>query len=58
LPRAKALESAAIAIADRRGIDEARSTFRAAADLYASLGANWDINRVRATLDRFGIRSG
>jgi hypothetical protein len=55
LPRAKATEAAAIAIADSRPVAEASATFDAANAIYTSLGARRDIDRLRATSHRYGL---
>ncbi|UOZ03086.1 LuxR family transcriptional regulator [Amycolatopsis sp. WQ 127309] len=60
LSRAKALEAAAIAFAETRSDDRgsARAAFTYALDLYAELGAHWDVARLRARFRAFGIRRG
>ena len=55
---AKALEAAAIALADRGETAPARGPFTEADDTYASLGAGWDMSRLRARLREHGIRRG
>ncbi len=55
LSRAKALEAAAIAMAESRAVGDARAAFTAAHDLYTSLGAKWDTNRLRATFCHYGM---
>ncbi len=58
LPRAKALEAAAIAFAEAADRGSARAAFTRALDLYGSLGAHWDVARLRARFRGFGIRRG
>ncbi|WP_410612418.1 helix-turn-helix transcriptional regulator [Amycolatopsis sp. lyj-109] len=58
LPRAKALEAAAIAFAEAGDRGSARAAFTRALDLYESLGAHWDVARLRARFRGFGIRRG
>ncbi len=58
LPRAKALEAAAVAFAEAGERGSARAAFTRALDLYAGFGAQWDIARVRARFRAFGIRRG
>jgi DNA-binding CsgD family transcriptional regulator len=60
LARAKVLEAAAVAFAEARVEDRgsARAAFTHALDLYAELGAHWDVARLRALFRAFGIRRG
>jgi ATP/maltotriose-dependent transcriptional regulator MalT len=58
LPRAQALEAAALAMAERGEMAEARNLFTDAYSLYAKLGAEWDLDRTQATFRQFGIRRG
>jgi DNA-binding CsgD family transcriptional regulator len=58
LPRAKALEAAAIAFAEAEDRGSARAAFSCALDLYTGLGAQWDVARLRARFRAFGIRRG
>ncbi|HKN55360.1 MAG TPA: AAA family ATPase [Amycolatopsis sp.] len=58
LPRAKALEAAAIALAEAEDRGSARAAFTRALDLYTELGAHWDVARLRAQFRTFGIRRG
>jgi tetratricopeptide (TPR) repeat protein len=53
LPRAKALEAAAIAIVEGRTAGDAHAAFTAADDLYTALGAKWDTNRLRTIFRRY-----
>jgi DNA-binding CsgD family transcriptional regulator len=56
LSRAKALEAAAGALVDTGDRDPARATFTRAVDLYTSLGATRDVNRLQARFRAHGIR--
>ncbi len=56
LPRAKALEAAAGALVDRGERDPARAAFSRAVNLYSSLGATRDVNRLQARFRAHGIR--
>jgi DNA-binding NarL/FixJ family response regulator len=58
LPRAQALEAAALALAGRGATAEAGNLFTDAYALYAELGAEWDLARTQATFRSFGIRRG
>ncbi|SNT39125.1 Tetratricopeptide repeat-containing protein [Asanoa hainanensis] len=58
LPRAQALEAAALILADRGDTSEARDLFTEAYGLYQKLGAEWDLSRTQATFRNFGIRRG
>lgn len=58
LPRAQALEAAALALAERGEMAEARNLFTDAFALYAKLGAEWDLARTQATFRSYGIRRG
>jgi len=58
LPRAQALESAALVLAERGEVAEARNLFTDAYTLYAKLGAEWDLARTQATFRSYGIRRG
>jgi DNA-binding CsgD family transcriptional regulator len=56
LPRAQALEDVSIAFAEAGNSDQGREAFTAAHAIYAKLGADWDLARMRATLRQYGIR--
>ncbi len=58
LPRAQALEAAAIALAERGDVAAARVHFTDAYALYAKLGAEWDLARTQARFRSYGIRRG
>ena len=58
LHRAKALEAAAREFADAGDRDQARAAFTRAADVYDSLGAAGDLNRLLAEFRGRGIRRG
>src|ERR1700748_1003465 len=58
LHRAKALEAAARAFADAGDRDQARAAFTRAADVYDSLGAAGDLNRLLVEFRGRGIRRG
>lgn len=58
LPRAQALEAAAVALADVGDIAGARTHFTDAFSLYSELGAGWDLDRTQATFRAYGIRRG
>jgi DNA-binding CsgD family transcriptional regulator len=58
LPRAQALEAAALALAERGDLAEARNLFTDAYSLYSKLGADWDLDRTQATFRSYGIRRG
>jgi DNA-binding CsgD family transcriptional regulator len=58
LPRAQALEAAALVLAERGEMAEARNLFTDAYTLYAKLGAEWDLDRTQATFRSYGIRRG
>ncbi|GIH15717.1 ATP-binding protein [Rugosimonospora africana] len=58
LPRAQALEAAAVALADGGDIAGARAYFTDAFALYSTLGAGWDLARTQATFRAYGIRRG
>jgi ATP/maltotriose-dependent transcriptional regulator MalT len=58
LPRAQALEAAAVALADGGNIAHARTHFTDAFSLYSALGAGWDLARTQATFRTYGIRRG
>jgi DNA-binding CsgD family transcriptional regulator len=55
---AQALESLAEAWAERGQLDRAREALVEALETYQSLGAVWDLNRVRARFRRYGLRIG
>jgi len=55
LPQAQALEAAARQLAERGDTAAARVPFVAALDLYAGLGAEWDISRMRARFRTYGM---
>lgn len=58
LPAAIALEAAARLLVDRSDRRQARAAFTRALDLYASLGATWDVARLQARFRAHGIRRG
>jgi DNA-binding CsgD family transcriptional regulator len=58
LLRAKALEAAAVCLAEEGDRGSARSAFTRADDVYEQLGASWDIARLRAKFRQYGIRRG
>ncbi len=58
LPRAQALEAAAVALAERGDVAAARLRFDEAYVVYESLRAGWDLDRSQATFRRYGIRRG
>ena len=58
LPRAQALEAAAVALAEQGDVGGARADFTAAYEIYEGLGASWDLARTQATFRQFGIRRG
>jgi DNA-binding CsgD family transcriptional regulator len=58
LMRAKALEAAAVKLADRGDRRAARVAFTRADDVYDGLGAHWDLAHLRAQLRQYGIRRG
>ncbi|GAB3157994.1 LuxR family transcriptional regulator [Amycolatopsis stemonae] len=58
LPRAKALEAAAVAFAEADDRGSARAAFTRALDCYTALDAQWDVARLRARFRAFGIRRG
>ncbi|WP_276204632.1 BTAD domain-containing putative transcriptional regulator [Amycolatopsis vancoresmycina] len=56
LKEAKAMEDAAILLAESGGLTEARTAFRAALTAYTGMGAVWDVRRAEARMQPFGIR--
>jgi DNA-binding NarL/FixJ family response regulator len=58
LPRAQALEAAAVALADAGDVAGARAQFTEAFSVYTELGAGWDLARTQATFRSYGIRRG
>jgi DNA-binding CsgD family transcriptional regulator len=56
--QALALEEAAVRLAAGGDTDGARATLDAATEVYAGLGASWDIRRADARLRAHGIRRG
>ncbi|OLB65555.1 MAG: hypothetical protein AUI10_06305 [Actinobacteria bacterium 13_2_20CM_2_72_6] len=58
LPRAQALEAAAMALADAGDTAAARAPYTEAFALYTELGAHWDLARTQATFRTYGIRRG
>jgi DNA-binding CsgD family transcriptional regulator len=58
LPRAQALEAAAVLLADDGDVPGARTHFTDAFSLYERLGAGWDLARTQALFRRYGIRRG
>ena len=57
LPRANALEGAAVVTAESRAVARARPTFEAAFEVYVSLGARRDTNRLRMMSRHYDVRS-
>lgn len=58
LLRAKALEAAAINLAEQGDRGAGRSAFVRADDIYEQLGASWDVARLRAAFRQYGMRRG
>jgi len=58
LPRAKALEAAAECLVEAEDRTGARLAFEQAMEVYESLGAEADLNRVQAEFRGYGIRRG
>ncbi|HEX4705778.1 MAG TPA: AAA family ATPase [Pseudonocardiaceae bacterium] len=58
LSQARALEAAALAFAEDGATSSAKAAFARAVDLYAALGAEWDVARAQALLRPHGIRRG
>jgi DNA-binding CsgD family transcriptional regulator len=58
LPRAKALEAAAGHFLEAGDRDQARTAFTDAVEVYTSLGAAADVNRLQAAFRAHGIRRG
>lgn len=58
LPKAKALEAAAMAFVAAGDLSSARAAFTRAAGLYEELAATWDIARLAAVQRSAGIRRG
>jgi DNA-binding CsgD family transcriptional regulator len=58
LPRAQALEAAALILASGDDLLKAREAFEQAIDVYEFLGAEADLNRVKAGFRALGIRRG
>jgi DNA-binding CsgD family transcriptional regulator len=58
LPRAQALEAAAMALADAGDTAGARGPYTEAFALYTELGARWDLARTQALFRTYGIRRG
>ncbi|MFI9385445.1 ATP-binding protein [Kutzneria sp. NPDC052558] len=58
LPRAKALEAAAVAFVHNGQSSSARAAASRALDLYAELGAEWQLARAQAALRGLGLRRG
>ena len=58
LERGLALENAAVLLAGRDQVSEARDTLAAAMEEYATLAAHWDMTRAEARMRPFGIRLG
>jgi ATP/maltotriose-dependent transcriptional regulator MalT len=58
LPRAQALEAAAMALANAGDTNGARGPYTEAFALYTELGARWDLARTQATFRTYGIRRG
>jgi len=58
LPRAQALEAAAMALADAGDTNGARGPYTEAFALYTELGARWDLARTQATFRTYEIRRG
>jgi DNA-binding CsgD family transcriptional regulator len=58
LPRAKALEAAAVCLIESEDRTGARLAFEQSMEVYESLGAEADLNRVQAEFRGYGIRRG
>lgn len=58
LPRVQAIEAAALLFARRGDLGPARASGTEALEVYAGLGAAWDLARLRANLRTAGIRQG
>jgi DNA-binding NarL/FixJ family response regulator len=58
LPRAQALEAAAVTLADAGDVPAARQCYNDAFAGYQDLGAAWDLARIQATFRAYGIRRG
>jgi DNA-binding CsgD family transcriptional regulator len=58
LPRAKALEAAAVCLVESEDRTGARLAFEQSMEVYESLGAEADLNRVQAEFRGYGIRRG
>ena len=58
LLQARALEAAALNLAEQGDRGAARSAFVRADDIYDELGATWDLARLRAGFRQYGIRRG
>jgi DNA-binding CsgD family transcriptional regulator len=58
LPRAQALEAAAVALAETKDVAAARACYNDAFAAYQELGAAWDMARIQATFRGYGIRRG
>lgn len=58
LPRAEALEAAALRLADDGDREAARAAFLLADEVYDDLGAEWDLSRLRSALRKHGFRRG
>jgi DNA-binding CsgD family transcriptional regulator len=56
LDRGLALENAAVLLAGRDQVSEARETIAAAMEEYTTLAAEWDMTRAEARMRPFGIR--
>jgi tetratricopeptide (TPR) repeat protein len=56
LHTARALEDAAVPLAKRDRLDEARTSFRRALTMYTRIGAGWDVRRAEARMRPYGIR--
>ncbi len=58
LPRAQALEAAAVALVAAGDIPGARANYNEAFAGYTALGASWDMARIQARFRAYGIRRG
>lgn len=56
--RAQSLEDAAVLLARKRQTTQARTRLNEAVEMYAALGASWDIRRADTRARRYGVRRG
>ncbi|MER8012021.1 AAA family ATPase [Streptomyces sp. NPDC094149] len=56
--RAQSLEDAAVLLARKRQTAQARTRLNEAVEVYAALGAGWDIRRADTRARRYGVRRG